>query len=427
MRRNWQVGHDYADVLALGREIARVRDPRHILFYIPGWQGAYDSGNPTYRPHPELGGEDAFRGMMDGLHGLGFHVMVHTTASGLDPYHPDIDELLALADRRDGRLYGWQIDETGLPHNRPVRFPDETVSLARFSGRDAFSFRPPPAPEYCEALLTLGGVPRTEARVHLSVERRTIKTPPGWFARHGEFDFPFPLNLEAGDNEVRVRVTGGEVDWRGAWCRVRKAFTMAGPYTSWTWPILQADGHNPEYVRLFCTNVRDVVREFGIDAVHLDALVFEEARGLFLALRDALPGVPLAAEWLGSVEGMNEITFCQNARQSLLRYDDLEAEQSALPVRGLAGLGTDWSNTASPVCRFAEDYLLVYPHLCAANAFVPVGKVCNIMPPRRIPEDTGEHWRVLRDARRLGYLPGLRVNFRRYGLDEDSRKALAEL
>lgn len=44
-----------------------------------------------------------------------------------------------------------------------------------------------------------------------------------------------------------------------------------------------------------------------------------------------------------------------------------------------------WLDKPSPVCRFVKKYLIIYPHLCAANAFVPVGKVCNIYPPRLIP------------------------------------------
>ena len=87
----------------------------------------------------------------------------------------------------------------------------------------------------------------------------------------------------------------------------------------------------------------------------------------------------------------------------------------------------DWLDKVSPVCDFAWDYIRTYPHLCAINAFVPVGKICNTFPARQIPARTEEHWRVLRDAKRLGYIPALRVNFREYGLDEETVKAIREL
>ena len=79
------------------------------------------------------------------------------------------------------------------------------------------------------------------------------------------------------------------------------------------------------------------------------------------------------------------------------------------------------------MCDFARDYIRTYPHLCAVNAFVPVGKVCNTFPPRLMPMRIEEQWRVLRDAKRLGYIPTMRVNFREYGLDGETVKAIEEL
>ena len=55
------------------------------------------------------------------------------------------------------------------------------------------------------------------------------------------------------------------------------------------------------------------------------------------------------------------------------------------------------------------------------------GKVCNIFPPRRIPRTSEAQWRVLRDAERMDYVPGLRVNYRDYGLDPETREAIMEL
>ena len=65
--------------------------------------------------------------------------------------------------------------------------------------------------------------------------------------------------------------------------------------------------------------------------------------------------------------------------------------------------------------------------MCAANAFVPVGKVCNTYPPRKMPKTSSELWRALRDFQRLDYVPGLRVNYRKYGLDDETRQFITEL
>jgi hypothetical protein len=44
------------------------------------------------------------------------------------------------------------------------------------------------------------------------------------------------------------------------------------------------------------------------------------------------------------------------------------------------------------------------------------------MPPRK-----EELWKTLADVRRLDYTPGIRVNYRKYGLDADAKKAIREL
>ncbi len=86
-----------------------------------------------------------------------------------------------------------------------------------------------------------------------------------------------------------------------------------------------------------------------------------------------------------------------------------------------------WLDKSSPVCSFVADYFSTYLHLCATDAFVPVGKVCNILPERLMPPDPEELWKVLRNTARYGTLPNLRVNFRKYGLDENTKRAVREV
>ena len=438
MRSNWEITHDYGDVLKLARELKAIGCAQDTLFYIPGWQGAYDSTHPTYWPHPELGGEATFRAMVDGLHEGGFRVMIHSTGWGIDPYHPDIDGLDKLVMRdEDGDYRGWQVQRKWHPAKRSLRFRTERIPVVAKKGAKDFTFETVTIPDRCEALTTLGGVDAGQARIRLTVDRRRISSPPGWFAAHSEYRYPFPLLLQPGENQVRVEVIGeGEPDWEGSWFQVRYCFTPLNPYNSWTWPILMADMSAPEFQEVFIKSISTVVREFGIDAVHVDATFFHPpevaspARGLLYKLREALPGIPICGEAVLSFEALGYWALSQGARQGLIDYPDVRrppSEQGSLPAKGEFEARYRWLNNPSPVCSFAKDYCYDYPHLCAANAFVPVGKVCNIFPPRRTPRTSAEQWNVLREARRLDHIPGLRVNYREYGLDDETRAAILEL
>ncbi|MCC7353126.1 MAG: hypothetical protein IT330_05150 [Anaerolineae bacterium] len=436
LRSDWTITHDYRDVLNLARDLKKMGCPPDTLFYIPGWQGAYDSTHPTYRPRPELGGDAAFREMVNGIHECGYRVMIHTTGWGIDPYHPDMDKLDHLVLRDDeGDYRAWQASHKWLPPKRPLRFRTERIPLKAAKGSRSFSFETPNVPVWCEALVTVGGAGVGNGRIRLTLDRRSINSPPGWFAGHTEYNYPFPLLLQAGKNRIQVEVTGdGEPDWENAWYRIRYTFIPASPYSSWTWPILIADTSHPEYIKIFTENVSAVVREFGIDSVHVDATWFyhpdfRQARDLLLALRNTLPGIPICGEAVLAFEEMGFWTFAQACTQALVNSGVKRApvEQGSVPVEaGLEDLFA-WLNKESPVCAFAREYNYHYPHLCAANAFVPLGKVCNMFPPRQIPRDKDELWQILRDFRRLDYVPGIRLNYRRYGLDKETQKAIKEL
>jgi len=431
LRSNWEITHDYADLRRLAEEITGIREPKTVLFYIPGWQGAYDSSHPAYRPHPDIGGEDGFRETMAYLKEAGFRVMIHTTSWGIDPYSPNIDDLLPMArSKEDGHPFGWQIDGSWLPGNKPVDMDTSRIPLHGPAKAKEMTFDPPEVSvPFAEVLFSVGGLALPKgARLELLHGRRAIRTPKEGLGAKTEYDFPFPMALRQGKNEVTLRLAGAEAaDFRNAWYRVRHAFTTISENDSWTFPILMADTNNPNYVRLFAQNVASVVKEFAIDAVHIDAGSYDGDAAVFDALKERVPNVVISGEYFFTLKAMDFLVLCQSARQSLLRYDACPCEQGALPHDGLGSYYKPWLDKRSPICRFVRDYILFYPHLCAANAFVPVGKVCNTWPARKRPSDTEELWRVLRDWRRLDYLPGLRVNYREYGLDPDSRTAIAEI
>jgi hypothetical protein len=78
LHSHWEIANSYEDAARIAGELGKIGCPRGTLFYLPGWNGAYDSTYPTYRPHPELGGDKGFRGMMDAMHANGFRIMIHT-------------------------------------------------------------------------------------------------------------------------------------------------------------------------------------------------------------------------------------------------------------------------------------------------------------------------------------------------------------
>jgi hypothetical protein len=368
--------------------------------------------------------------------------MIHTTGWGIDPYHPDIDHLQTLALKNaDGLYEGWMIgpQETW---RRPLKYRTGRIPLAGPQGERSFALETPWLPDRCEAMFTVGGLRGAEGRVRFRRDRRSVRTPPGWFEGHDAFDFPFPLEMESGANKILVSYEGGgnSPPWNEAWYRIWYTFIPDGPYQSWTWPILMADLENEEYQEIFVTNVARVVEEFGIDAVHTDATFFiwpgnpsyPSGKPLIEKLEDRLPGVPICGEAALAFDSLGHWVFVQGAAQSLAWpghgiLQKAPAEQGSPTMRDGLNELLSWLDQPSPVCDFIADYIRVYPHLCAANAFVELGKVCNTFPKRRVPMSSEEQWRVLRSARGLRYIPGIRVNYRDYGLDAETRAAVKEI
>jgi hypothetical protein len=66
---------DYAGMLDVIRFVSERIAGRHVLAYLPGWEGRYYWQYGDYRPEPRLGGEAAFAALCDGARRLGVHVM----------------------------------------------------------------------------------------------------------------------------------------------------------------------------------------------------------------------------------------------------------------------------------------------------------------------------------------------------------------
>lgn len=68
--------HTYQSVVETARWISTHIHPRHVLLYLPGWDGRYYWNYGHYEPSESMGGKAAFRNMIDTLHDMGFHVML---------------------------------------------------------------------------------------------------------------------------------------------------------------------------------------------------------------------------------------------------------------------------------------------------------------------------------------------------------------
>jgi hypothetical protein len=82
--------NDYAKVLEHIRMIAGHIDPKHVLVYLPGWEGRYYWQYGDYRPDPRMGGEAGFEKLVSEAMALGVHIMpmfgLNVVNKGLEDY-----------------------------------------------------------------------------------------------------------------------------------------------------------------------------------------------------------------------------------------------------------------------------------------------------------------------------------------------------
>jgi hypothetical protein len=66
--------NDYARMLEILRWASTQIDARHVLVFLPAWDGRYYWNYPQYLPDPRMGGADGFRRLVTSAHSLGFHI-----------------------------------------------------------------------------------------------------------------------------------------------------------------------------------------------------------------------------------------------------------------------------------------------------------------------------------------------------------------
>lgn len=65
----------YAEMARAIRTVTELVDGRHVLAFLPGWEGRYYWQYGDYRPEPRLGGEAGFAALCDAARERGVHVM----------------------------------------------------------------------------------------------------------------------------------------------------------------------------------------------------------------------------------------------------------------------------------------------------------------------------------------------------------------
>jgi len=86
------VFNTYADMLDIIRFAVERIDGRHLLAYLPGWEGRYYWQYGDFRPEPRLGGEAGFEQLCREARALGVHVMPMFGATCANAWFPNFHE-----------------------------------------------------------------------------------------------------------------------------------------------------------------------------------------------------------------------------------------------------------------------------------------------------------------------------------------------
>ncbi len=429
MRSHGEVSHTYAQAAAFVEALHGEGCPKDTLLRFPGWSGPFDSLYPTYRPHPGLGTDKEFAGLIDTIHRCGYRVMLHTLGWGIDPYHPDIDRLMPLVRRReDGSLAGYKISDAGFPPTRRIHYRSGRVKVRGTKTGNGVEVQTAAVPCLCESTLTIGGITGPGVRIRAAIRERIQTTPEGCFASSDTFRFPFPFLLGQGENRILLESVGQEEpDWSACWYTIDHCFVAKSLYLPSTRPILKADTGSAAWAGLYVGELERVLSDYGPDALYVDATTYTDppgSRSLFAAIAERIPHIPIGCEWCDHLDELGQWTFCFGAVRSLIdsspKLNEPRDAKSGSIRRGIERRYA-WLDHPSPACRFVRDHL--YFH-CAPDAFVPVGTIVDMNPKWQLYTDPSELYEQLADSPRLGFVPTIKVNFADYGVDEYTKKMI---
>lgn len=470
---NGEVAHNYSHLRDFCADLAEAGAPPGAVIYIPGWCGPFDAGYPYYAPVPELGGATAFAEAMAAAHQAGYRIMVHTLGWGTDPYKPGFERHVSYVmrtwpgdgvppivhpfqrklgpageeppatnedDPLRGPFAGWPGGGTYYKVDAP-RQQTAVSSFARSSR--GWLFDAPPVPERCEAVVSIGGDAVKQigaATVTISINGRSLTSPAAWFTTHERYHFPFTFLLAPGVNPVEITVFGargnvggvGEDSLPPAGALEFTVEEMWGHDPSqniWTQPAVAGRLEDPRWHKAYLEHLARTVADHDVDLVHIDATAIWrwDEEGMYAKIRRGLPRGTCFGTEVASEAGM---AFFQ-------------IKQTRVPT-GEGGVfsnvgGTDgqkpggasrWQPEMSDLPhRFSAQYGHFYAHLCSGRGFVPHHTSCSVEPlaDKLSEEQIAEVHEFMRCCTAARIAPSLRVNYRDYGLDAETKRFLGEM
>jgi len=117
------VFNTYERMLAVLTWITRRIEGRHVLAYLPGWEGRYYWQYGDFRPDLRLGGTDGFRRLVDGAHALGVRLMPMYAANSANAGLPNFEQWGVPARMRTA---GGYVDQGNKPDWDGSRSHDPT-------------------------------------------------------------------------------------------------------------------------------------------------------------------------------------------------------------------------------------------------------------------------------------------------------------
>ena len=78
------VFNTYAQQLEIIRYVCERIDGRHVLAFLPGWDGRYNYNWPRYEPDEAMGGADGLRRLVQGAHEMGAHLIPQVGATSVN-------------------------------------------------------------------------------------------------------------------------------------------------------------------------------------------------------------------------------------------------------------------------------------------------------------------------------------------------------
>jgi hypothetical protein len=413
-RSDGEILNDFGHVVSFCEDLKKLGVTRGVVVNLLGFQGPFDSRYPYFDPADQLGGskglEQASRAVHDGKNRLRMHFNVW----GLDPYLENFNELEHLAmpyDRVYERIPTGQIGPyDGWPGPYPAKPAGFDSGLLPLSivekGESHLLLETCDIPEPMEAHLSLFGVRGfLSGMIRAEIGGRQVKSLPGHFTKNRRVRFRFRFRFRPGGNQIRLDFSGGMPDLKEARYRIDGSVTSDNV---WSYPIVRADIHHPEWIELTRNNLVRVCRDYGIDIPYIDAISIwrQEDKPIFDAIRDGLPGRAFGCEYPSEL-GYNMFRFTGTAFK-------------CLPTRQEKGyIISDFTIRINR--RFTAMFSAGRSYVSFGRLNAQLGALEAVDERRRALAERHQE-----ECHRLGIIPGVRLNYRDHGLDEKAKKIILE-